>query len=46
MVFIQSTTHKHLGMILDTKLDFQEHFKDKLSKISKTMGLLKKLHKI
>ena len=26
-VVIQSTTHKHLGMILDTKLDFQEHLK-------------------
>ena len=23
-VAVQSTTHKHLGMILDTKLDFQE----------------------
>ena len=46
MVVIQSTTHKHLGMILDTKLDFQEHLKDKLSKKSKTIGLLKKLQKI
>ena len=45
-VIIQSTTHKHLGMILDTKLDFQEHLKDKLSKISKTIGLLRKLQKI
>ena len=43
---IQSTTPKHLGMILDTKLDFQEHLKDKLSKISKTIGLLRKLQKI
>ena len=33
-------------MILDTKLDFQEHLKDKLSKISKTIGLLRKLQKI
>ena len=33
-------------MILDTKLDFQEHFKDYLSKISKTIGLLRKLQKI
>ena len=32
-------------MILDTKLDFQEHLKDKLSKISKTIGLLRKLQK-
>ena len=42
---IQSTNHKHLGMILDTKLDFQEHLKDKISKISKTIGLLRKLQK-
>ena len=33
-------------MILHTKLHFQEHFKDKLSKTSKTIGLLKKLQKI
>ena len=46
MVVIQSTTHKRLGMILDTKLDFQEHLKDKLSKISRTIGLLRKLQKI
>ena len=44
-VVIQSGTHKHLGMILDTKLDFKEHLKDKLSKISKTIGLLRKLQK-
>ena len=43
---IQSIIHKHLGMILDTKLDFQEHLKDKLEKIRKTTGLLRKLHKI
>ena len=33
-------------MILDTKLDFQKHIKDKLIKISKAIGLLKKLSKI
>ena len=33
-------------MILDTKLDLQEHLKDKLSKISKTPGLSRKLQKI
>ena len=32
-------------MILDTKLDFQELLKEKLSKISKTIGLLRKLQK-
>ena len=33
-------------MILDTKIDFQEQLKDKQGKISKTIGLLRKLHKI
>ena len=33
-------------MILDTKLNFQEHPKDTHSKISKTIELLKKLQKI
>ena len=42
IVAIQSLTHKHLGMILDAKLDFQEYLKDKLSMISKTTGKLKK----
>ena len=32
-------------MILDTKLDFQEHLRDKLSMISKTIGLSRKLEK-
>ena len=41
-VVIQSTNHEHLVMVLDTKLDFQEHLKDKLSRISKTIGLLRK----
>ena len=33
-------------MILNTKLDYQEHLKDKLSKISRTILLLRKLQKI
>ena len=45
-VVIQPTTHKHLAMILDTKLDFQEQLKGKLSETSKTIGLLRKLQKI
>ena len=35
-----------VSMILDTKMDFQEHLKDKLSKISKTIGLLRRLQKM
>ena len=31
----QSVTQKHLGMLLDTKLDFQEHLKSVLSKVKK-----------
>ena len=33
-------------MIMDSKPDFQEHLKDKLRKMRKTIGLLKKLLKI
>ena len=40
----QSTTQKHLGMILDVKLDFQGHLKSIYSKINKTIGLLRKLN--
>ena len=46
-IIIQSTTPKHLGMILDTKsIEFQEHLKDKHSKISKAAGLFRKLQKM
>ena len=31
-------------MLLDTKLDFQGHLKSMLSKVNKTVGLLRKLH--
>ena len=37
---------KHLGRILDNKLNFQEHLKNILNKVSKTIGLLRKLQKI
>ena len=40
----QSATQKHLGMLLDVRLDFQGHLKNKYSKVNKTMGLLCKLH--
>ena len=33
-------------MILNTKLDFQEHIKNILNKVNKTIGLLRKLQNI
>ena len=33
-------------MILDTKLNFQEHIKNILTKVNKTIGLLRKLQNI
>ena len=38
--------HKHLGMIFDSKLSFDEHLKSVLGKISKTVGLLRKFQGI
>ena len=40
----QLTTQKHLGMLLDVKLDFQGHLKNIYSKVNKATGLLHKLH--
>ena len=45
-IVTQSLAQKHLGMLLDTKLGFQEHFKSIFSKVNKTIGLLRKLHRI
>ena len=42
----QSLNQKHLGMFLDTKLDFQEHLKSIFRKVSKRIGLLRKLNHI
>ena len=43
-LFYQS--QKHLGIILNTKLNFQEHIKNILTKDNKTIGLLRKLQNI
>ena len=37
------SSQKHLGMILDIKLNFQEDIKNILTKVNKTIGLLRKL---
>ena len=42
----QVPSQKRLGMILDTKLNFQEHLKNILNKVNKTIGLLRKLQNI
>ena len=39
-----TTIHKHLGMIFDSKLSFDEHLKSESKKISKTVGLLQKFN--
>ena len=38
-----SSTHKHLGMVLETKLDFNLHLKNVQNKVNKTIGHLRKL---
>ena len=41
-----TSTHKHLGMIFDLKLSFDEHIKSVLKKRSKTVSLLRKFQGI
>ena len=38
-----SSNHKHLWMVLDTRLDFDLHLKNVKNKVNKTVGLLRKL---
>ena len=40
---IQTTSQKHLGIILDTRLSFEKHLETVLCKINKTIGLIRKL---
>ena len=40
----RTSSQKHLGIILDNQLKFDDHIKMVLRKISKTIGLLRKLH--
>ena len=39
----KTTLQKHLGMFLDSKLNFSEHLKTIFQKTNKTKGLLRKL---
>ena len=43
---IKATLHKHLGLILDEKVNFKEHLKEKMSKAYKGIALLRKLQSI
>ena len=36
----ETATQKHLGMFLDFKLNFQEHFQNMLNKVNRTIRLL------
>ena len=39
---VQSTTsQKHLGLILDSKLDFNDHINKKINTFNKMIGLMK-----
>ena len=40
-----SSEHKHLGMILDHKLDFQSHIREVILKARRGIGLIKHLSK-
>ena len=42
----QSSSQKHLGIMLGSKLIFDEHLKIVSLKMSKTLGLLRKLHNL
>ena len=39
-----TNSHKHLGMILDSKLNFKNHLSEKISKASKGIGIIKRLY--
>ena len=42
----QIESQKHLGLILDNKLNFNEHLNGLLDKVSKTIGLIGKFQPI
>ena len=39
----QTNSQKHLGMLLDTKINFEEHLNKVESKVHKTIGIIRKL---
>ena len=45
-IVAQSEIQKHLGIFLDSKLDFKEHVQNVFNKVSKKIGLLSTLQRI
>ena len=43
-VISSTDSHKHLGMILDSKLSFIKHLKEKISKANKVIGIIRRLY--
>ena len=39
-----TNSHKHLGMILDSKLNFKNHLSEKISKANKGFGIIRRLY--
>ena len=42
----ETNSQKHLGVVLDNRLSFEDHLKMLLNKVNKNIGLLCKLHNI
>ena len=40
-----TNSHKHLGMILDSKLNFNNHLSEKINKANKGIGIIRRLYK-
>ena len=40
---LETNSQKHLGVVLDNRLSFEDHLKMILNKVNKTIGLLRKL---
>ena len=43
---MQAASHKHLGIILDTRLSFEKHLETVLCKINKTIGFIRTLQNL
>ena len=43
-VISSTDSHKHLGMILDSKLSFIKHLKEKISIANKGIGIIRRLY--